>query len=177
MRRIVAIAVGALTALSLMAGPAQAVTTKRYRGQLSDGSSIQAVLRRGATGTLRLQSLSFEAHLTCEDATTLDWGFGIHFGRGPAVVDHAAELDLVDPDVALHVHGTFGPHRASGDFRFSVPSLTEDEQAQLCTTGDLTWTMQRIERATLGIAAEDLDATMHVEIGRVDARPIVRIRG
>ena len=177
MRRIVAIAVGALTALSLMAGPAQAAISKRYRGHLSDGSSIQAVLRRGSTGTVRLQSLSFEAHLTCEDATTMDWGFGIHFGRGPAVVDHAVELDLVYPDVALHVHGTFGPHRASGDFRFSVPSLTEDEQAQLCTTGDLTWTMRRIADTTPGIAAEALDARMHVEIGRVDARPIMRIRG
>ena len=175
MRRIVAIAVGALTALSLMAGPAQAATSKRYRGHLSDGSGIQAVLRRGASGTLRLQSLSFEAHLTCEDATTTDWIVGIGFGRGPAVVDHAVELDLVDPDMALHVHGTFGPHRASGDFRFSVPVLTEDEHAQLCTTGDLTWTMRRIDGATTGVAADDPDARVHVEIGPVDAPPIVRI--
>ncbi len=177
MRRIVAIAVSALTALSLMAGPAQAATSKRYRGHLSDGSSIQAALRRGPTGTLRLQSLSFGAHLTCEDATTMEWFVGIGFGRGPAVVDHAVELDLVDPDMALHIHGTFGPHRASGDFRFSVPALTEDEQAQLCTTGDLTWTMRRIALATRGVAADAADAMMHVEIGRGDARPIVRIRG
>jgi len=177
MRRIVAVAVVALIALGLMAGPAEAAITKRYRGHLSDGNSIQAVLRRGATGVLRLESLSFEADLTCEDATTVGWGFGIHFGRGPAVVDHALELDLVYPDMALHVHGTFGPHRASGDFRFSVPSLTEDEQAQLCTTGDLTWTMRRIASATPGVAAEAPDASMHVDMDRADSRPVVRIRG
>jgi hypothetical protein len=175
MRRIVAIAVGALAALSLMAPPAQAAISKRYRGHLSDGSSIQAVLQRGHAGALRVRSISFEAHLTCEDAMTTDWIVGIGFGRGPAVVDHAVEVDVVDPDTALHIHGTFGPHRASGDFRFSVPALTEDEQAQLCTTGDLTWTMRRIADAP-GIAPESADASMHVEIGRLDARPIVRIR-
>src|SRR5215210_1269669 len=105
----------------------------------------------------------------------MDWIVGIGFGRGPAVIEHAVEVDLVDPDMALHVHGTFGPHRASGDFRFSVPELTEDEQAQLCITGDLTWTMRRIADAAPGIADESGDGSMHVRIDRVDASPVVRI--
>lgn len=52
-------------------------------------------------------------------------------------------LDSVDLRFALHLHGTFRPKSADGTLRRLMGALTADEQAQICTTGDLTWTADR----------------------------------
>ena len=54
-------------------------------------------------------------------------------------------VDLSEPgdSFALHLEGTFLRGTASGTLRYTVVTLTEEETARLCTTGDLTWTAER----------------------------------
>jgi hypothetical protein len=177
MRRIVGIVTFGLLFTLLGSTVAQADGFKVYRGHLNDGHDIGAVLERGPAGNVRLRTIFFEITLTCEDAPSQEWGLGFGFFRGPVLVDRMLALDFVDPDLAVHVHGYFGSRHASGDLAVTIPALTEDEQAQLCTTGDLTWTMRR--RATAasdGSAPRDLDGRIHVRIGRDGTDPVVRVR-
>lgn len=60
----------------------------------------------------------------------------------------AGRIDWADVsfDDALHLNGRLGVHGGSGTFSETVPALTVDETAaQLCTTGELTWQVQRVE--------------------------------
>lgn len=47
---------------------------------------------------------------------------------------------------ALHVAGVFRAQVADGTFENIWSSLTETEEAQLCTSGELTWTAERVPR-------------------------------
>lgn len=47
-------------------------------------------------------------------------------------------LDLAVGDEALHLHGRIGQQRGKGTLKLTVSRLIPDEQAQVCTTGDLT---------------------------------------
>lgn len=176
--KIVAMALVAVTAVGLATAPADAGTTiKRYRGEFSDGQSIRLQLHRGLAGNLRLSRLDFSARLTCEDSSTMNFGVGYRFGSGgPIVLDGAFSYDDLSRDWALHINGTIGPRRGSGDFRFTVAALTDDEQAQLCTTGDLTWSVSRTATPSSEVAAPVLDARMRVRIDADAAEPVVRIR-
>lgn len=172
-----AIALVAVTAVGLATTPALAGTIRVYRGELSDGRSIRLELHRGPAGNLRLSELDFNAKLMCDDSSTMTFGVGYGFGaRGPIVRDRAFSFDDFDFQNALHIRGTIGLRRGSGDFRFSIAALTEDEQAQLCTTGDLTWSVSRIETSSSEVAAPTLDARIRVRIDADTAEPVVRIR-
>ena len=169
MRRIVTTLVAVLVAGGALAGPASAtIRFKQYRGHLDDGGAIAVRLRVGANAT-RLSRLSVELTLTCDDATIQKWSSTFWWlGHGPALAKRDLSLDSVSFDSALHLHGTFGARRATGDLRYSVPMLTDDEQAQLCTTGDRTWTMRRIRSA--GASRADDGASLDGSI-RVRMRP------
>ena len=178
MRRSVTTLVAVLVAGGALAAPASAgIRFKHYRGHLDDGGAMAARLNVGPNAT-RLSRLYFEVTLTCEDATTQEWGMFFLWNRGPALTDRDLSLDMVDPDSALHLHGTFGARRATGEFRYSVPALTDDEQAQLCTTGDRTWTMRRIRSAGAPRAHADasLDRSIRVRIRSSGSDPGLTVR-
>jgi len=43
-----------------------------------------------------------------------------------------------------HIDGTLGWRTGSGTFEFNIGGLTDDgQEAQLCASGDLTWTVER----------------------------------
>jgi hypothetical protein len=50
--------------------------------------------------------------------------------------------------MASHFDGLLGPLRGEGTVSIAVPALTVDEQAQLCTTGDLTWEVEFVRFIT-----------------------------
>jgi hypothetical protein len=53
-------------------------------------------------------------------------------------------LDEVGGDMALHLHAKVKATTIVGSLlRFSHASFTSDEEPQICTTGDLTWTATR----------------------------------
>ena len=147
-----------------------------YAGHLSDGGPIAARIFRGHQGTLRLRAIDFEVVFTCEDTSTQHWGIGFGFYPGLALPDRVLSLDSVDPDLALHINGTFGPRHASGDLSATIPALTEDEQAQLCTTGDLTWTMRHRRPSGTSAPSPRLDGRIRVVIGPSGTEPIVHAR-
>jgi hypothetical protein len=175
-RNIAVMALVAITAVGLASTPAHADTTRVYQGELSDGRSIRLEFHRGGAGLLRLRSLDFRAALTCDDGSTMTFSVGYGFGGGPIVHDGAFSFDDFDFQEALHIHGTIGPRRGSGDFRFSIAALTEDEQAQLCTTGDLTWSVLRVNASSSEVAGPIPDVRIRVRNDAHATEPVVRIR-
>jgi len=82
--------------------------------------------------------------LTCEDQTTLELGFGYGFGRTMVpITDRAFSFDDVFWDTAFHVAGELGSVQGQGTMSRAQANITPDEQAaQLCVSGDLTWTVE-----------------------------------
>ncbi len=148
MKRI-AIVLAVLLVVPLVAGSASAAEKglRRYRAETSDGQFLRFRTVRDEGGR-RLDGAFFEDgfQLACDDGTTQPWG-GAGFSQWPwyfegqtVTVDEWYELATS----ALHIEGTFGPASASGTFRYTTVFLTDDETARLCTTGDLTWTAERV---------------------------------
>lgn len=145
MRRFL-IASLAVIALLAVASPASAAARFRvYRGKTSAGTRIAFLIRVADDGRMSMKGLRFKADLLCDDATTLEffsfWELG---GVGERLDGRRLIFDNVYPWEALHVAGVFRAQTADGTFRDAIPTLTEDEQPQLCTTGDLTWTAERV---------------------------------
>lgn len=125
--------------------PAHAAPRLRlYRGQTSQGERMRIVVRKDDSGrSIRDVSVS-HVTLTCEDQTTLEFGFGFGFG-GPQVpiIDRAFSFDDVFWESAFHIAGELGLLQGQGTMSKAQAIITPDEQAaQLCTSGDLTWSVE-----------------------------------
>jgi len=152
MKRL-AILLVALLVVPLLAGPALAREKgiRRYRAELSDGQFLRFRTVRD-DGRRRLDGLFFGEsrmtlglQLTCEDGSTRDSETG-GFTEWPWFFegDTVTVDEIEPPELALHFAGTFQRDSASGTFRFN--EVVVDQQvtsAQICTTGDLTWTAIR----------------------------------
>ncbi len=142
MRRHVLITILAAWLAGATSVPASAVAPRVYEGRTSQGSRIHVELRKRADGQLRLRSVRVRGLiLTCElDASTQRWSVELMWAGGGMRMDgRRLDLELVDPFSALYVDGRFGALRARGEVRFTVPQLTEDGRAQLCTTDARSW--------------------------------------
>lgn len=153
MKRIATVLV-VLLVVPWLGGSASGAETgiRRYRAEASDGTFLRfrTVLDEGRR---RLDGVFFGATrataalvLTCDDgttqpSTTVGWSQWPWYFEGRTVtVDEWAEGDTS----ALHLEGTFGPASGSGSIRYTEVFLNEDHTARLCTTGDLTWTAERV---------------------------------
>lgn len=172
MRKRPALAIVLLTAiLSLsMAVPAAAGSRVRvYAGETSQGKPISFHVMKADTGRRFLQGFRITVTMTCEDATTEEWRMGFGFGgRGMPLTDGVfVDIDDVFSFDALHIHGRIGQLAGRGTFKFTVPQLTADEQAQVCTTGDLTWQVEYTRTLQAGLAATRpaLDGMVEVRVG------------
>ena len=151
-RRSVLLAIGILigTLILTTTVPAHAANRVRlYKGETSQGQRIAfRVAKTDAGRSVALMFLSVT--LTCEDATTQEWGFGWDFGNTGSVpiTDGAFSYDQVDQFMAAHFEGMLGPLRGEGTVSIAVPALSTDEQAMLCTTGDLTWEVEFVRYIT-----------------------------
>jgi hypothetical protein len=149
MRKRPALGVALLVGLLLLAtaAPAHAAARLRlYRGQTSQGERISFIVARTDGGRF-VREMDADVSLTCEDQTTEGFGFGIGFG-GPSVpiTDRAFSFAENVGSIAIHLAGEVGPLLGQGSLSVVEADLTEDEQAQLCTTGDLTWTVEFVRR-------------------------------
>ncbi len=89
--------------------------------------------------------------------------------------DAGSRSIIVFPSEALHIAGVFRSQTADGTYKDTQATLTDTEDAQLCTTGDLTWTADRVPRGRwpeLGSRA-DVEVTRHLG-GRVLQRTVGR---
>lgn len=145
-RTIVLVATAAMMA-TLFGVDAQAGSglPRVYEGTEGDvGRLIAFTLVKRADRPVGLRQIDFAAEMTCTDGTTQSWSVGIWWGgRLPPLPSHALDLDMVDTSSALHVHGLIQATHGEGTLAWTVPALTAEEQAQLCTTGELLWTVER----------------------------------
>ena len=167
MRRSAALVIALVVVLMVCTPPASSagsVEARRYHGKTSQGLRANFRLVQGSRG-LGLRSFGFDFTLRCEDGSRLGYGIGWTFGRAHPLDGRSLTFDDVFYDSAIHVTGRFGPGLASGTVRFTVAALTEDEEAQICTTGDLTWAARRVEIKTSSVTtafAPDRTIEVHV---------------
>jgi hypothetical protein len=116
-----------------------------YAGETSQGESIRFTVAVRA-GIARLRELELEGSVTCEDGTGFPFGAGIGFGgfSGPRIVDEQLELQDVFFDFGTVISGRLGAHRGSGTVTQAFAALDAEEQAQVCSTGELTWQVERL---------------------------------
>jgi hypothetical protein len=159
--RIVGAGLAGLMVLSVLvpvvaSAGGQDVHFRHYRGTTSQGEPMSVKTYMVGT-TTRLDSLGFGlVTLDCEDGSQVQYGMGYGWSPGLRMSPERLDYDEVAPDEALHVHGRLGVHGGSGTFSFTVPALTADEKgAQLCTTGELTWQLQRTAGEKSSLPAAD----------------------
>jgi hypothetical protein len=126
------------------ASPAFGVVRERiYTGTTSQDHPISLELVRRESGALLFRGASVEVDLSCEDASTMSFGFAFFTSPGQRLDGRTLEFHERFGSDALHITGLFRWRDASGTFRYSVAVLDENEEAMKCTTGDLTWTATR----------------------------------
>lgn len=146
--RAFAIAILASVLVLATAVPAGAASRIRvYRGETSQEHGIKFQVARTDAGRRYLLEV-FVRNLTatCEDGTTQSFGAGWGFG-GPYVrIDEGGSFSFEDVGSygAFRLGGRIGPLIGEGTLSYTFPVLTDDEQAQVCTTGDLTWTVEYV---------------------------------
>ena len=129
--------------------PAGAVTPRtrirNYVGETSQGEILRFTVGV-RDGVARLRELYVEGSVTCEDGTGFAFGSGIGFGgsSGPILADELLEFEDVFLDLGIVVSGRLGAHRGSGTITQSFAMLDAEEQAQVCSTGELTWQVERV---------------------------------
>lgn len=149
MRRLAVLTL-VIISLVLMSSVASAARFRAYRGRTSADTSIGFGIRISDAGRMSLKRLHFEADLMCDDDSTLGFGSSWWFGGAGRRLDgRRLTLDEYGGSDALHITGVFRGSSADGTFRETQAWLTETEEAQLCTTGDLTWTAHRVPRDRL----------------------------
>ena len=117
-----------------------------YEGPLGDGATIFFQLVKRPDRPLAMRAVEFGIiEMTCDlDGSVQGWGVGIGWGGLlPQLPSHTIDMDMVEGDMALHLHGKIGAVQGAGTFSFAVPQFTQDQEAQTCGTGDLTWTVAR----------------------------------
>ena len=134
---------GLVLALAL---PASADNEIQYRGETSQDRTLSLNVEKRDSGR-RSAYLRIRVHTTCEDASTNYEAWGILLGR----LDEDGSFDVTRRyggtfEVWYHIAGTIGFRSAEGTVEFRSGSLTDgpDPQAQLCTSGELTWTAERV---------------------------------
>jgi hypothetical protein len=148
-RTVVSTTAAAVICLAL-ALPASAATLIEYRGETSAPSwnRVVAYVLKKDNGRRLLRFIAIRGTLTCEDASTQKKHYII--GIGPLGKDGSFEREITavefdDDTTYLRVDGTIGFRNGNGTALFNRAALTQDGMdAQLCTTGELTWTVDRV---------------------------------
>jgi hypothetical protein len=167
-------------ALSIMlAAPAFAARAISYRGETSATSwhRIGLGVLKKDDGRRFLQFVTLRYTITCEDATTERWEtFFFWSGRGLRLDENGAFALIVDePEAYFSMSGDIDFRRASGAVEIVTARLTDDQSdAQLCTTGALTWTAVRTDARPLRPGVPDGTGYMKVRMSDGGAE-IVRL--
>ena len=104
-----------------------------------------SVLKKDS-GRRFLRYIALRTTLTCEDANTTRLTVLIGMGRLGEDGSFAREINDPETGAYLRVDGTIGFRHGSGTWLFNQARLTEDgTDAQLCTSGELTWTVERTD--------------------------------
>lgn len=146
-RPIAVIACLAAAAALLVPSPAAAASPTRirhYAGVTSEGDAfaITTVVR---AGVVRLREVSINGTAACEDGTLFEFGHGLGFAaRGPLISDGQLQYEDIAFSDAFFLLGRLGSKGGSGTVTHLFAALDALEEPQVCTTGELTWQVQRV---------------------------------
>jgi len=132
----------------ILAAPASARQIIDYRGTTSAPSfhRVDISVVKQADGDRFITSIGMMFTMTCDDLTTQRWGIGVS-GRIPVQADGTFSQKFHGGDVYWPVDGVLLWGKGSGTTKLNAATLTADGQdAQLCTTGDLTWDVDRLTK-------------------------------
>ncbi|HET6712629.1 MAG TPA: hypothetical protein VFI59_02840 [Actinomycetota bacterium] len=139
------------TLVVTLVGSASAGQIITYRGETSEAERVRLDVLKRDSGRRFLGEFLISFTVTCEDGST-GWlpGIGIGFWAERLRLGEGGEFqyDLrpqpgQPPSYSFHLAGTVRFGSAEGTFELNYASLTEDDQAQLCTTGVLDWAADR----------------------------------
>ena len=131
----------------VLAAPASARQIIDYTGTTSAPRfhRVLALVIKKDNGNRVMRQWAALTTLTCEDTSTQRWGVVFGWGVLGENGDFDAEFNDAENGFYLHVAGAIRWGRGSGTLEFNRSTLTADGQdAQLCTSGDLTWTVARV---------------------------------
>ena len=161
-RTALALTVALLISL-VLALPASAAQLIEYRGETSAPSynRVSAYVLKKDNGRRFLRFIAVRSVLTCEDATTFTSSLIIGIGRlsedgsFSRVIDDIGEFE--DSATYVRVDGTIGFRHGNGTYLLSTAEVTADgTDSQLCTTGELTWTLERVPQTRAKPSAMNL---------------------
>jgi hypothetical protein len=150
--RLVVLAVLVATLGATFTVPASAAWLLiRYRGETSapNFNDVELKVLKRDNGTRAIFQMSLETRVKCEDGSSDAKGMGTGH-REPIARDGSFEFTTADAGFRddhrhIRIAGQIGFRRGSGTFIYNEAALTNDgSDAQLCTTGDLTWTVERV---------------------------------
>jgi hypothetical protein len=161
----------------VLALPASAAQLVEYRGETSAPSynRVSAYVLKKDDGRRLLRFIAVRSILTCEDASTFKSSAGIGIGRlgedgsFSRVIEGDSEFQA---DFYLRVDGTIGFRHGNGTYLLSTAEVTADgTDTQLCTTGELTWTVERVpqtqaKRPTMDVPGDGSYVKLHMANGR-----------
>ena len=124
----------------------------RYEGETSAGRRITIGVVKRDSGRRFLRTVKIGVEVACEDGTTESFRLSTRFEFEDVRVDGSRPFEYENTSAPFtfrqtfeHIDGTLGWRTGSGTFEYNVGGLTEDGQdAQLCASGDLTWTVERL---------------------------------
>jgi hypothetical protein len=130
---------------------------RRYRGRTSqvppgeeNGHFTMSAQTQRPDSGIALRALTFGNVLACEDGTEI-WGSirpTAYFDATQVMSPGRLDLDLAPSsgyELIVNLHGELDAHAGSGSLTMTEPHLTDDLDAQLCTTGDQTWELWRTD--------------------------------
>ena len=152
-RRILAIAAPLALLLVLpaigSASSSRAHSLRSYEGKTSQDRLAAFDTVETATGW-GLKDATFDLILRCPDETRTELATGASFAQ-PLRLDSRNRFtyDNTSFDSAIHFHGRLGSKVGSGTVKAKLATLNQDEQAQVCTSKQLDWTVKRLSKPIL----------------------------
>jgi hypothetical protein len=129
-----------IVVLGASTATAESTVARTFEGTTSQDLPL-SFTAEGSQGEFAITTMSFNTLMTCEDGQQISAGHGF-FGFDIPIENGRFQFDFVIVFFALHWKGQINQTgtAARGTLTDLYPALTVDEQAQLCPTGDLTWT-------------------------------------
>jgi hypothetical protein len=123
-----------------------------FEGETSAGRRITIGVVKRESGRWFLRTYKVGVETACEDGTTESFRLSTRFAEYEDVrVDGDRPFEYEDTSFPLtfrqhyeHIDGSLGWRTGSGTFEYNLGGPTDDgQEAQLCGSGDLTWTVER----------------------------------
>jgi hypothetical protein len=144
---VVTAAVWALPSPASAAPPVE----RLYRGETSAGDAVTLIATvRG--DVVRFRGIGIEGAATCEDGSSVPLAHGFDLApRGVRLEAGAFAVEHVTFSEAYDVAGTLGTRSGTGTITHRFAALDSAEEPVLCSTGAITWTVERVPVPARGL--------------------------